>query len=192
MKRILRLPSLATTIASGTCRRALIWIPWVLLVALTGCATFQKHALPPVPGAHADGRLVWVDVLTEDIAAAASFYSRLFGWRARSDQNPDYYWRYQSILFRNQRDFAMAEDHGGLLLEYGEQLNLDMDEFRGCLNSDRHAQAISANIELTRSLGLPGTPAILVGSSQGMSRRLNSYDYRLVSEAIEEILNPGS
>ena len=81
--------------SSGTCRCASIWMPWVLLAALaalTGCATFQKHALPPVPGAHADGRLVWVDVLTEDIAAAASFYSRLFGWRAaRSSQNPDYY-----------------------------------------------------------------------------------------------------
>ena len=112
--------------------------------------------------------------------------------RCAGDQDPNRFWDYQNVLFRNQRNFAMADDYGTLLLEYAEQLNLDMGEFRGCLNSDRHAEAVSANIQLARSLGLPGTPAILVGSGQGMSRRLNSYDYRIVSEAIEGILNANS
>ena len=35
---------------------------------------------------------MWVDLLTEDVVAAASFYSQLFGWRAaRSDENGQYY-----------------------------------------------------------------------------------------------------
>ena len=35
---------------------------------------------------------MWIDLLTEDVVAAASFYSHLFGWRAaKSDENREYY-----------------------------------------------------------------------------------------------------
>ncbi len=99
------------------------------------------------------------------------------------------YWAYHDLLYRNQRNFGMAQDQPKFLLDLGEQLNLDMAEFRGCLNSDRHAEAITANRELARSLGLPGTPAILVGTGQGMNRRLNSYYYQVVQDAVDEILS---
>ena len=68
----------------------------VALAVLTGCTALQKNALPPVPappGANLNsGQLIWVDLITEDIAAAAAFYGRFFGWRAaRSNQNEAYY-----------------------------------------------------------------------------------------------------
>ena len=64
---------------------------------LAGCgAVTQSIQLPPVDkpstGQIQDGRFVWIDLLTEDVVAAASFYSHLFGWRAaRSDENVEYY-----------------------------------------------------------------------------------------------------
>jgi predicted enzyme related to lactoylglutathione lyase len=64
---------------------------------LTGCGTFVQNVhLPPVAEAPSgkiqDGRFVWIDLLTEDVVAAASFYSRLFGWRAaQSKENGKYY-----------------------------------------------------------------------------------------------------
>ena len=64
---------------------------------LAGCgATVQSARLPPVAetstGQIQDGRFVWVDLVTEDVVAAASFYSRLFGWRAaKSGVNGEYY-----------------------------------------------------------------------------------------------------
>ncbi|MCJ7627431.1 MAG: DsbA family protein, partial [Longimicrobiales bacterium] len=67
-------------------------------------------------------------------------------------------------------------------------LGLDRDEFRACLNSDRHAEEVSANIQLAHALGLDGTPAILVGTEGGMSRRLPTYSFETIQEAVEAIL----
>ena len=64
---------------------------------LTGCGTLvQGVKLPPVVETPAagiqEGHFVWIDLLTEDVVAAASFYSRLFGWRAaQSKENGEYY-----------------------------------------------------------------------------------------------------
>ena len=67
----------------------------VFLLAGCGAVTQSIH-LPPVSetstGKIQDGRFVWLDLMTEDTVAAASFYSRLFGWRAaKSDVDGEYY-----------------------------------------------------------------------------------------------------
>jgi predicted enzyme related to lactoylglutathione lyase len=64
---------------------------------LGGCGTFSQSVhLPPVAetstGQIQNGHFVWIDLATEDVVAASSFYSRLFGWgAARSDVNEEYY-----------------------------------------------------------------------------------------------------
>ena len=64
---------------------------------LGGCGTVSQSVyLPPVAetstGKIQEGRFVWIDLVTEDVVAAGSFYSRLFGWRAaKSDENREYY-----------------------------------------------------------------------------------------------------
>jgi predicted enzyme related to lactoylglutathione lyase len=69
----------------------------LILFLLAGCATMPSDVkLPPVAETSAaeiqEGRFVWIDLLTEDVVAAASFYSRLFGWRAAlSEENGEYY-----------------------------------------------------------------------------------------------------
>jgi protein-disulfide isomerase len=47
---------------------------------------------------------------------------------------------------------------------------------------------VSANIQLAHALGLDGTPAILVGTEGGMSRRLPTYSFEIIQEAVEAIL----
>ena len=76
-------------------------VPKLLLIASivimsNACAVNQRTALPPIPSdpmaERVNGEFVWIDLMTEDIAAATSFFSQLFGWRAaRSGQNRDYY-----------------------------------------------------------------------------------------------------
>ena len=69
----------------------------LILFLLAGCATIPSNVkLPPVAETSAaeiqEGRFIWIDLLTEDVVAAASFYSRLFGWRAaQSNENSEYY-----------------------------------------------------------------------------------------------------
>lgn len=84
---------------TGSCRVASFRriLPIMFAVAmLAGCADTQSVRLPPVTSNAAEtaqnGEFVWVDLVTEDVAAAGSFYQRLFGWRAAtSEENSDYF-----------------------------------------------------------------------------------------------------
>ena len=152
----------------------------------THCAEFSIRHRPLVEQAYVttgQARLLFYDFPLNPeqgtfLAARAA--------RCAGDQGQ--YWPYHDTLYRNQRNFAMAPNQLGWLEDIGDQLGLDAQEFRGCLNSDRHAEAVTANLELARALGLPGTPAVMVGSGQGMSRRLGSYAYEAIRDAVESIL----
>ena len=93
----------------------------LILFLLTGCGAIKQNvSLPPVtetPTAKIqDGRFVWIDLVTEDVVVAASFYSRFFGWRAaRSDENREYYLFYldgkpvAGMAAMENKDAAAAE-----------------------------------------------------------------------------------
>ena len=150
------------------------------------CATFSLQEKPRVIEdlvATGKARFVYYDYplnpqLGSFIAARAA--------RCAGDQ--DRFWDYHNTLMRFQMTWGMEENKLPTFEEYAETLGLDTGEFMGCLNSDRHAESVSANLELARSLGLPGTPSVLIGSGAGMSRRLPTYYYRDIKAAVDEIV----
>ena len=62
----------------------------------SACASSPLPLIPPVTeeptGLVKSGKFVWVDLITQDVAAAKSFYGALFGWSFRGDG------RYTSVL----------------------------------------------------------------------------------------------
>jgi uncharacterized protein len=53
----------------------------VALVAIAGAASFVLPALvQPASSEHHAGKVIWVDLVTPDLAAAKRFYGGLFGW----------------------------------------------------------------------------------------------------------------
>ncbi|MFC1662190.1 DsbA family protein [Gemmatimonadota bacterium] len=98
------------------------------------------------------------------------------------------FWEFHDLLYRNQMTWGTSSDQISAFQDYAEQLGLDARDFRGCVNSDRHAEVVTANLELARALGLAGTPTVLVGTGDGMSQRLPSYDFLTIQRAVESIL----
>jgi predicted enzyme related to lactoylglutathione lyase len=118
-------------------------------ILVVGCGALNQQVhLPPVADADnaktEDGQFVWIDLLTEDTVTAASFYNRLFGWRAgKSNENGEYYlfsidgkpvagmtameskdaaasesfWLATISVSDVDRSVATAKAHGGQLLE---------------------------------------------------------------------------
>jgi protein-disulfide isomerase len=72
-------------------------------------------------------------------------------------------------------------------VEYAETLGLDRGEFDSCVNSDRHAELVTANMELGNQLGVNQTPTIYV--EQGGSARRVGPDFQTLSQYIEGILS---
>lgn len=107
---------------------------------------------------------------------------------ARCAGDQDRFWEFHNRLMRNQRTWVRDENKVPVFEEYAEEIGIDVGEFSGCLKSDRHAQEVTANLELAQMLGLPGTPAVLVGTGGGMSRRLPDYSFQTIKATLDSIL----
>lgn len=155
----------------------------------THCAAFSLRERPRVESELIEtgkARLEFYDFVLDPRPEAGTF---LAARAARCAGDQGRYWDYHDHLYRRQLSWGMEIDKLGAFLDYGEELGLDRGEFRGCLNSDRHAREVSANLELARALGLGGTPSILVGVQDGMSRRVPDYFFESINMAVEELLS---
>lgn len=153
------------------------------------CATFSLHEKPRVEEeliATGKARLVYYDYPLNP--QAGSFIAAR---AARCAGDQDRFWDYHNLLMRNQMTWGVEADKIPVFEEYAGSLGLDTGAFKGCLNSDQHAEALTANLELARALGLPGTPSVLVGSGNGMSRRLPTYYFQDIKAAVDAIIEGG-
>jgi len=67
------------------------------------------------------------------------------------------FWEYHDLLFANRKALA-AED----LIAYAEQIELDLDAFRGCLALPTTAARIDADMAAATRVGATGTPAFYI------------------------------
>jgi protein-disulfide isomerase len=152
------------------------------------CASFSLRERPRVLAEYVQtgkARLVYYDFVLNPQPEVGTF---LAARAARCAGDQGHFWEFHDQLYLNQLTWGMESGKAAIFQRYAEGMGLDGGEFRACLNSDRHAQAVSANRELALSLGLGGTPAILVGTGQGMSRRVRDYFFQSIQEAVEGIL----
>jgi protein-disulfide isomerase len=107
--------------------------------------------------------------------------------RCAAEQNK--YWEYHDNLFRNQARWAVLSDAVGTFIDYAGSLSMDEDAFGSCLRSDRHAEVVSANMELGTQLGVRGTPTIIVEYG-GVPRNILNWDFQSLSAHIDGLLAP--
>jgi len=67
------------------------------------------------------------------------------------------FWQMHDALFADQAKLGVDE-----LRRKAEKLSLDMAAFNACLDSNKYASAVSADIAEGRKAGVNGTPAFLV------------------------------
>lgn len=81
---------------------------------------------------------------------------------ARCAGDSDRYWEYHDVLYGRQSTWRAQRDPTGEFTDYAELLGLDRREFQQCLRSDRHAEEVTRNLRLGETLGVGGTPTIMV------------------------------
>jgi protein-disulfide isomerase len=100
------------------------------------------------------------------------------------------FWEYHDVLYRNQNRWAGAPNPAGQLEDYAEDLGLDGNAFQECLRSDKHADVVTANMELGNQIQVPGTPTIIVSAGRGLGRRVSG-SIESIREAIESMQSGG-
>lgn len=151
------------------------------------CATFSLRIRPMVESALVENGLARLIYYDFPLNPPTGSFLAARAARCAADQNR--FWDYHDHLYRTQLTWGAERNKLSILEKYADDLGLRGDEFRACLNSDRYAREVSANRELAHALGIGGTPSVLVGRAGGMSRRLSSYSFEAIKEAVEAVLN---
>ena len=150
-----------------------------------GCQGFAMQVKPQIELAYVEqGKAKFVFYDWPIVSGHPNAFIAARSSRCAADQGK--YWEYHDNLFRNQARWAPMTNPIDAFVDYAEQLELDAGEFRACVNSDRHAVLVSANLELGNQLGVNSTPTIYV--EQGGSARRVGADFATLSSYIEGIL----
>jgi protein-disulfide isomerase len=115
----------------------------------------------------------------------AHIHSFLAARAARCAEDQDRFWEYHDLLFARQSSWMVERTAPiGTLNAYADELGLNGNEFRGCLNSDRHADLVTANYVLGAQLGVNATPWVFVNGRR-MDRPM---DWGAMRSAIQQNL----
>jgi protein-disulfide isomerase len=83
--------------------------------------------------------------------------------RCAQDQNR--FWEFHDVLFARQSEWTFAGSPPvAQFTEYAGAVGVDTNAFESCLESDMHAEVVTANRKLGEQLGVGGTPTVYVGS----------------------------
>jgi protein-disulfide isomerase len=111
--------------------------------------------------------------------------------RCALDQGEQHFWPFHDQLFSHQATWAMSTSPPANAFEsYAAAIGLDVNDFSGCLKSDRHADGVSANMRLGIELGVSGTPTIFVSKKGGGSgiRVIRWSEFAGFQEVIDRLL----
>lgn len=104
---------------------------------------------------------------------------------ARCAGDQDRYHDYHDAIFRTQQRWSARRDAAGHFRELASELGLDTGAFRACLESDRHADVVTANRELGVRLRVGGTPTIFVHDGVNPAERLGGIQFLDIQRAME-------
>lgn len=100
------------------------------------------------------------------------------------------YWEMWERLFSNPKPLAPSD-----LVKHAGALGLDESQFKGCLDSGRHASTVSASIQEAVSLGASGTPIVFFGLTEPGSNTVKAirvirgaYPYDRFKATIDSLL----
>ena len=76
------------------------------------------------------------------------------------------FWQMHDRLYRNQKEWSEVEDPRPIFNSYARELGLNADQFRSDMDSNRVEQAIDADMQRGQSVGITGTPTVLIEGYQ--------------------------
>lgn len=149
------------------------------------CAYFANTVKPQVVAAYLESGLA--KLVLHDLPGEAHPHAFLASRAAHCAGDQEAYWAFHDAAFRTQRGWSPERDPTGSFDGIAGELGLDRNAFRGCLQSDAHAERVTANKRLAERMGIFQTPTLLVNDGQGSTSRLSGFQFSDVQAAIDQI-----
>jgi len=100
------------------------------------------------------------------------------------------YWEYNKILYSNQQEInnGWASPEG--LKTFASDLELDMNLFENCLDSDKYQKKVKFNAYEAKTNGISKTPAFILVNSKGVHHKITGVTpYTVFEDMVERMLN---
>jgi len=143
------------------------------------CALFAQMVKPRLEETMIDpgrAKLLFYDFPLVTIHPNAFLAARA----ARCAEEQGQFWGFHDRLYGGQARWAPLPDPAEALEELAAETGMDADAFRACLNSDKYAELISANLRFAEALGVPGTPTVLISIEGQNPRAAPGFDYESI------------
>ena len=81
---------------------------------------------------------------------------------AEAARNQTKFWEMHDRLYRNQKEWSELEDPRPIFISYARELKLDIQQFTADMDSNLVDQRINADMQRAASMGITGTPTVLI------------------------------
>ncbi len=81
---------------------------------------------------------------------------------AEAARNQTKFWEMHDRLYRNQKEWSELDDPRPIFLSYARELKLDIQQFTADMDSNVVDQRINADMQRAASMGITGTPTVLI------------------------------
>jgi protein-disulfide isomerase len=140
------------------------------------CAHFHQQTFPQIMENYGDRvRFIYRDFPLESMHP----YALPAAEAAECADDQGAFWEYLDTLFANQD--SLDSDS---LISYAEDLQLDVDEFRECLESGKYEDEVRADLDDGMAYGVSGTPTFFINGRPFVGAQ----PYDAFEQAIEEEL----
>jgi protein-disulfide isomerase len=95
------------------------------------------------------------------------------------------FWQYHEDLFNRWLGENVGMYEKDMLKRFAKQLKLDTAKFNECIDSDKHAGVVDADVKEGLALQVRGTPTFFLNGKQMQIRSLNFEDF---AASIEQAL----
>jgi protein-disulfide isomerase len=90
------------------------------------------------------------------------------------------FWAYHDLIFKNQNNLATID-----YLKLAEELKMNVQEFKNCLDSKKYTKKIQNDYNLGSSIGVNGTPTFFINGKQVVGAQ----PYSAFKDVIDQELN---
>lgn len=102
---------------------------------------------------------------------------------ARCARDQEAFLEMHDMLFARQGEWAGQENAIEIFIDFADELELDTETFSECLNSNRHEEAVLAELQEGTELGVTGTPGFFVNGYLISGAQ----PYQVFEQAVQEL-----
>ena len=81
---------------------------------------------------------------------------------AEAARNQTKFWEMHDRLYRNQKEWSELDDPRPIFISYARELKLDIQQFTIDMDSNLVDQRVNADMQRAASMGITGTPTVLI------------------------------